>query len=77
MKSTPGAQVEDFIPWVRPELSWRSASEQEEEEEEMKGLVDRYAPGSETGRRMPRGRPIEQNDRTGSLRMGVRRCRQS
>ena len=42
MKSTPGAQVEDFIPWVRPELNRPSVSKEEEEEEEMKGLVDRY-----------------------------------
>ena len=43
MKSTPGAQVEDFIPWVRPEPNWPSALEEEEDEEEMRGLLDRYA----------------------------------
>ena len=45
MKSTPGAQVGDFIPCVRPEPSRPFASEEkeEEEEEEMTGLVDRYA----------------------------------
>ena len=46
VKSTPGAQVEDFIPWVCPEPSWPSAleeKEEEEEEEEMTGLLDRYA----------------------------------
>ena len=63
--------MEDFIPWVRPEPSRPFASEEEEEEEEMTGLVDRYALGSESGRRMPRGRPIGPNDRTGSLWMGV------
>ena len=44
VKSTPGAQVEDFIPWVLPELNQPSVSkeEEEEEEEEMMGLVDRY-----------------------------------
>ena len=42
MKSTPGALVEDFIPWVCPEPNQPSASEEEEEEEEMTGLVDRY-----------------------------------
>ena len=40
MKSTPGDQVEDFIPWVRPEPSRPFASE---EEEEMTRLLDRYA----------------------------------
>ena len=40
VKSTPGAQVEDFIPWVSPEPSRPSALE---EEEEMMGLLDRYA----------------------------------
>ena len=40
VKSTPGAQVEDFIPWVRPEPSQPFALE---EEEEMIGLLDRYA----------------------------------
>ena len=42
-KSTPGAQVEDFIPWVRSEPGWSSASEEGEDEEEMTGLLDRYA----------------------------------
>ena len=42
VKSTPGAQVEDFIPWVRPEPSQPSASEEDEEEKEMTGLLDRY-----------------------------------
>ena len=42
MKSTPEAQVEDFIPWVRPEPNRPSASEEEDGEEEMTGLVDRY-----------------------------------
>ena len=41
VKSTPGAQVEDFIPWVRPEPSRPSALEEEEEEEKMMGLLDR------------------------------------
>ena len=40
VKSPPEAQVEDFIPWVRPEPNQPSASE---EEEEMRGLLDRYA----------------------------------
>ena len=35
--------MEDFIPWVRPEPGWPSASEEGEEEEEMTGLLDRYA----------------------------------
>ena len=43
MKSTPEAQVEDFIPWVRPEPNRLSSLEEEEEEEEMTGLLDRYA----------------------------------
>ena len=42
MKSTPGAQVEDFIPWVHPEPIRPSALEEEEEEEEMARLLDRY-----------------------------------
>ena len=40
MKSTPRAEVEDFIHWVHPEPSWPSSSE---EEEEMTGLLDLYA----------------------------------
>ena len=43
MKSTPGAQVEDFIPWVRLKPSRPFTLEEEEEEEEMTGLLDRYA----------------------------------
>ena len=39
MKSTPGAQVEDFIPWVRLEPNRPSALK---EEEEMTRLLDRY-----------------------------------
>ena len=42
-KSARGAQVENFIPWVRPEPSRPSPSEEEEEEEEMTGQLDRYA----------------------------------
>ena len=42
VKSTPGAQVEDFIPWVRSELNRPFVSEEKEEEEEMTGLFDRY-----------------------------------
>ena len=43
VKSTPRAQVEDFIHWVRPEPNRPSASEEEKEEKEMTGLLDRYA----------------------------------
>ena len=43
-KSTRGAQVEDFIPWLRSEPSQPSTLEEEEEEEEMTRLLDRYAP---------------------------------
>ena len=42
-KSARRAQVEDFIPWVRSEPSWPSPSNEEEDEEEMTGLLDRYA----------------------------------
>ena len=35
--------MKDFVPWVRPEPSWPSASEEEEEEEKMTGLLDLYA----------------------------------
>ena len=42
-KSARGAQVEDFIPWVHSEPSRPSLSEEEGEEEEMTGLLDRYA----------------------------------
>ena len=42
-KSTRGAQVEDFITWVRSEPSRPSTLEEEENEEEMTGLLDRYA----------------------------------
>ena len=38
-----GAQVKDFIPWVRPESNRPADLEEEEEEEEMTGLFDRYA----------------------------------
>ena len=38
-RNVPGAQVKDFIPWVRLE----STRPEEEEEEEMTGLLDRYA----------------------------------
>ena len=41
-RNVPGAQVEDFIPWVRPESS-RLVDLEKEEEEEMTGLLDRYA----------------------------------
>ena len=43
VKSTPGAQVEDFIPWVCPEPNRSSALEEKEKEEEMTGLLNRYA----------------------------------
>ena len=42
-KSARGAQVEDFIPWVRFEPNRPSLSEKEEEEEEMTRLLDSYA----------------------------------
>ena len=42
-KNTVGAQVKDFVPWVRPGPSRPYASEEEEEEEEMAGLRDSYA----------------------------------
>ena len=37
------AQVKDFVPWVRPKPSRPSASKEEEDEEEITGLLDRYA----------------------------------
>ena len=37
------AQVKDFVPWVRPESSRPSDLEKGEDEEEMTGLLDRYA----------------------------------
>ena len=42
-KSSRGARVEDFIPWVRSEPIRPSLFEEEEEEEEMTGLLDSYA----------------------------------
>ena len=42
-KEFSGAQVKDFLPWVCPEPSWPFASEEEEGEEEITGLLDRYA----------------------------------
>ena len=42
-KITLGAQVKDFVPWVHPEPSRPSASKEEEDEEEITGLLDRYA----------------------------------
>ena len=35
--------MEDFIPWVRPEPNRTFTSEEEEKEEEITGLLDRYA----------------------------------
>ena len=35
--------MKDFVPWVHPESSWPSDLEEGEEEEEMIGLLDRYA----------------------------------
>ena len=40
--NAPGTQVRDFIPWVRPESNQPLYLE-EEEEEEMMGLLDHYA----------------------------------
>ena len=57
VKSTPGAQVEDFIPWVHPELNRPSISKEEKEEEEMTGLVDRY-----TARKRKRQEDAEKED---------------
>ena len=34
--------MKDFVPWVHPESS-RPSDLEEEEEEEMTGLLDRYA----------------------------------
>ena len=34
--------MKDFIPWVRPESSLPAVLEEEEDEEEMTGLLDRY-----------------------------------
>ena len=42
-RNTPGAQVKDFVHWVHPESSRPSDLEEGEEEEEMTGLLDRYA----------------------------------
>ena len=41
-KNARGAQVKDFVPWVRPEPIQPSDLEEEEEEEEMTGLLHRY-----------------------------------
>ena len=41
-KNALKAQVKDFVPWVHPEPSRPSASEEEEEKEEMTGLLNRY-----------------------------------
>ena len=35
--------MKDFVPWVHPESSRPSDLEEEEDEEEMTGLLDRYA----------------------------------
>ena len=66
--------MEDFIPWVRSEPNQPSTSE---EEEEMTRFFIVMSPGSESGRRMLRGRMIRLKDRTNSPQMGVRRCNQS
>ena len=41
-RNAPGAQVKDFVPWVRPESSQPPDLEEEEDEEQMTGLLDRY-----------------------------------
>ena len=41
-RRTPGAGVEDFIPWVAPISSCPTASEEEEEEDEMADLVHHF-----------------------------------
>ena len=41
-RNAPGAQVKDFVHWVRPKSCRPSDLEEEEEEEEMTGLLDRY-----------------------------------
>ena len=74
VKSTPGAQVEDFIPWVSPDPSRPSASE---EEEEMTGLLDRYAARKQKRQENAEREVDGAEGRTGSPWMGVRRCRQS
>ena len=42
-RNTPGAQVQDSVPWVHLESSRPSDLEEGEEEKEMIGLLDRYA----------------------------------
>ena len=76
-KSARGAQVEDFIPWVRYEPIRPSLLEEEEEEEEMTGLLDRMPPESENGRRKLSGRLNGPKGRSVPLRMGVQRFKQS
>ena len=39
----PGAGVEDFVPWVIPISSRLTASEKEEEEDEMADLVHNFS----------------------------------
>ena len=39
---TPGAGVEDFVPWVSPISSYPLAREEEEEEDEMADLVHNF-----------------------------------
>ena len=70
-KSACGAQVENFISWVRFEPNRPSPSEEEEEEEEMMGLLDRYAARKRT-RREEAGREAERAE--GSVHLPMDGC---
>ena len=71
------AQVKDFVPWVHPKPSRPSASKEEEDEEEITGLLDRYA-ARKRKRQEDVEREADQADESSRLpRMGVQRCRRS
>ena len=42
-RNTPGSKGEDFVPWVNAEHEALQDLEEEEREERMTGLLDRYA----------------------------------
>ena len=76
-KSARGAQVEEFIPWVRSEPSRPSLSEEEEEEEEMTGLLDRFAARKQKRREEAEREAEWSEGRSIPLWMGVQRYKQS
>ena len=66
--------MKDIVPWVRPESS-RPSDLEEKEEEEMTGLLDRYAARKRKRYESFERDPIRLKDRIGLTWMGIRKCR--